>query len=64
MWAAFKNRSEKFSQPGASSGLQAKGLVVDFLENVWYAFIEVEAFLKTTSTASGGWGKIESRFHF
>jgi hypothetical protein len=28
-------------------------VIVDFLENVWYASIEVETFLKTTSTASG-----------
>jgi hypothetical protein len=59
MWPAFRNKSKKFTQPRTSSGV-----IVDFLDYVWYASIEVEAFLKTTSPASGGWGKIESKSHF
>jgi hypothetical protein len=33
MWPAFKIRSEIFSQPWARSGV-----IVDFLENVWYFY--------------------------
>jgi hypothetical protein len=37
--------------------------VVDFLEWVWYASIEVKVLLKTTPTACGARVKIEFRSH-
>jgi len=40
-----------------SMSVFGSSVIVDFLENVWYASIEVEASLKTTSTARGGLGK-------